>query len=554
LSAGTVNTANIKVIGEDNKYIDISVSLENGNKSVVVQSVKNYESNKTYTLIVTEKVKSVDGQPLPKEVRMNFVTINEPTKEPIKVPTKPSELTVCIDPAQYFRELSSINGDKAKDINLSIALKLGNMLKTKGFNVVYTRDSDSVSWNAASEDDAKATIAKNAKADVYLSINANTYLSSSVKGIETYYLPNVSNNKILAGLVQSELIKATEATNRGIKEAGTGVTFDILRKSSCPSIVLELGFLSNPEEATLLSSEAYQNNAAKAIASGLMNYGGFENTDDEYDSIFDISSVEDVTVELEEGSTYVFPKTMQATMSNNSKKYVGVQWPDASVDLSYTGTYIYEGIIKGYDTKVKVIINVVEATIKNYKVVLDAGHGGHDSGAIGPKGIQEKTIALAISLKVGNILTKNGVETVYTRESDVISWSTNETKNLQQRCDISTAAKPDYFISIHVNSAEISSASGIETYYKSLDAEGQKLAKAVQVELIKETGAKDRGIKTAGFYVLKYTNVTSILVETAFISNPEEEQLLTTQEYQNKLAKAISTGILKSLGITNIVD
>lgn len=220
LSAGTVNTTNIKVIGEDNKYIDISVSLENGNKSVVVQSVKNYESNKTYTLIVTEKVKSVDGQPLPKEVRMNFVTINEPTKEPIEVPTKPSELTVCIDPAQYYRELSSINGDKAKDINLSIALKLGNMLKTKGFNVVYTRDSDSVSWNAASEDDVKATIAKNAKADVYLSINSNTYLSSSVKGIETYYLPNVSNNKILAGLVQSELIKATGATNRGIKEAG----------------------------------------------------------------------------------------------------------------------------------------------------------------------------------------------------------------------------------------------------------------------------------------------------------------------------------------------
>jgi N-acetylmuramoyl-L-alanine amidase len=81
-----------------------------------------------------------------------------------------------------------------------------------------------------------------------------------------------------------------------------------------------------------------------------------------------------------------------------------------------------------------------------------------------------------------------------------------------------------------------------------------KLAEAVQTELIKETGTKDRGIKTAGFYVLKHTDVTAILVETAFISNPEEEILLTTQEYQNKLAKAISTGILKSLGITNIVE
>ena len=75
----------------------------------------------------------------------------------------------------------------------------------------------------------------------------------------------------------------------------------------------------------------------------------------------------------------------------------------------------------------------------------------------------------------------------------------------------------------------------------------------MQTELIKETGRVDRKIKTAGYYVLNNTDATAILVETSFLSNAEEEKLLGTNAYQDKLAKAISTGILKSLGITNIV-
>ena len=72
LSSTTVNTTNIKVVGESNNYIDINVSLVNNNKNVIVKPVKNYESNKKYTLIVTQNVKSTDGKPLPKEVRMEF--------------------------------------------------------------------------------------------------------------------------------------------------------------------------------------------------------------------------------------------------------------------------------------------------------------------------------------------------------------------------------------------------------------------------------------------------------------------------------------------------
>ena len=183
----------------------------------------------------------------------------------------------------------------------------------------------------------------------------------------------------------------------------------------------------------------------------------------------------------------------------------------------------------------------------SYKIVLDAGHGGSDPGAIGPTGVQEKKVALAITLKVGNILVKNGVETIYTRKTDT-------TLSLQERTDISNKANPDYFLSIHANAFTSPSANGVETWYFAGSAEGQKLAKAVQAELIKETGKYDRGIKTSsGFYVLKNTSSTAVLVETSFISNPAEEILLNSDAYQNKLAKAISTGILKCLGKTNIV-
>ncbi|MBU3188153.1 N-acetylmuramoyl-L-alanine amidase [Clostridium bowmanii] len=538
LSSTTVNTTNIKVVGGDNKNIDINVKLANNNKNVIVSPAKEYDADTAYTLIVTNAVKSADGKPLPKEVRMNFNTES--------AVTKPSDFTVCIDPAQYYTENTGKNGAEAKDINLSTALKLGNILKTRGFKVIYTRDSDAVTWDKLNEDDAKATIAKNAKADVFLSINTNSYSSDTANGIETYYLSDASNNnKVLAGLMQTELIKATEASDRGIKAASNEENLQILKKTSCPAVVLELGFLSNPQEETLLTSEKYQNNAAKAIANGLMNYAGFANTDTSYDSIFEISSVADIIVNSEVGNIYTFPKTVQATMSNNVKKAVAVEWLQDSVSLTKAGTYTYEGIIKNYDEKINVTINVKVPAIKKYKIVLDPGHGGKDSGAVGPRGAQEKAIVLAISLKVGNILAKNGVEVTYTRTID-------KTQSLQAKCDVSNNAKPDYFVSIHANSF-ISTVSGIETFYKSGSAAGQKLANAVQTELIKATGRVDRKVKTAGFYVLNNTNATAILVETSFISNPTEEKLLVTHAYQITVAKAISTGILKTLGITKIV-
>ncbi|MCB2306996.1 N-acetylmuramoyl-L-alanine amidase [Clostridium estertheticum] len=378
LSLTTVNTTNIKVVDENNNNIDITVVLTNNNKTVVAQPVKNYEAGKTYTLIVTDNVKSSDGKVLPSEVRMDFTTKS--------LPTKPSEFTVCIDPAQYYSTSTSNSGVKAKDINLSTALKLGTILKARGFNVVYTRDSDAVSWTQSGEDDAKALIAKNANADVFLSINMNSYTpDSAANGIETYYTTDKSANKLLASSLQAELITATKAKDRGMQVVDSTNNFAVLNKTSCPAIVAELGFITNPTEEILLESQQYQNNATKAIANGLMSYAGFANTDTTYDNTSTVSSAADILVNVNAGDKYTLPATTEVTMSNNTKKTLGVTWPNNVFNIVDAGTYSYYGTINGTSIKVKAIITVGAAITPTTPIIITTPTTELQSTVIGEK-------------------------------------------------------------------------------------------------------------------------------------------------------------------------
>jgi N-acetylmuramoyl-L-alanine amidase len=182
------------------------------------------------------------------------------------------------------------------------------------------------------------------------------------------------------------------------------------------------------------------------------------------------------------------------------------------------------------------------------KIALDAGHGGYDSGAVGPTGLFEKNVTLAITLKVGQILQQKGIGVVYTRTSDKVIWPADVLKDLQTRCDIANNAKVKYFVCIHANSFDNPDTGGTETYYTDGNAESQKLAQSIQQSLVSSNGLYNRGIKTAGYYVLKHINAPSILTEVAFISNPKEESLLADDSFQTKSAQGIANGILNALG------
>ena len=175
------------------------------------------------------------------------------------------------------------------------------------------------------------------------------------------------------------------------------------------------------------------------------------------------------------------------------------------------------------------------------KICLDPGHGGSDPGAVNGV-LHESSAALAIAKKVGALLEARGVTVKYTRTAD-------KAVTLEERCKISNAFGADAFISIHLNSAENKTASGIETWrYSNVDTRTKKLAENVQTELIGATRAKNRGVKTtSSLYVLKHTTASAVLIECGFISNNDESKKLFTENYQNKIASAIVSGIYKSL-------
>lgn len=174
------------------------------------------------------------------------------------------------------------------------------------------------------------------------------------------------------------------------------------------------------------------------------------------------------------------------------------------------------------------------------KVVIDAGHGKPDPGAV--NGSKHEAVAtLAIAKKVGAKLTAKGVGVLYTRTK-------NEAVSLKERCAISNTWGADAFVSIHLNAAANKDASGIETWRYPVAGATKKLADGIQTRLIAATGAKDRGVKTTTtLYVLKHTAAPAALIECGFISNNAECRKLFTEEYQEKIATAIADGIYKAL-------
>ena len=188
--------------------------------------------------------------------------------------------------------------------------------------------------------------------------------------------------------------------------------------------------------------------------------------------------------------------------------------------------------------------------LKNKVITLDPGHGGSDTGAIGPSGYTEKEATLAISKNLAGILKQAGAKVVMTRttDTDVFGPNASARDELQARVDIGNKAKSDVFISIHCNAFASPSANGTQTFYYGGSYLGQSLANAVQTEMVNENGLYNRGISTCNFYVVKNSYMPAILVETAFITNYNEESLLKDSQWQKQLAIAIAKGINQYFG------
>ncbi|MDA8234767.1 MAG: N-acetylmuramoyl-L-alanine amidase [Clostridia bacterium] len=215
------------------------------------------------------------------------------------------------------------------------------------------------------------------------------------------------------------------------------------------------------------------------------------------------------------------------------------------IQLSWAGATRY--FIKSLPGKkaFQVVIPFSDLPLAGRTVVVDAGHGGIDPGAVGATGLKEKDVAWDMTQGLVKLLQERGAQVILSRLDD--------TKiPLLQRTQVANEKGADIFVSIHTNASTNRQVNGTATYYyapSSLPAlyeqagERKKLALAVQNELIKELGRKDNGILQGNFAVIRETLMPSVLVETAFISNSTEEALLADSQFRARAAQAIARGI-----------
>lgn len=185
---------------------------------------------------------------------------------------------------------------------------------------------------------------------------------------------------------------------------------------------------------------------------------------------------------------------------------------------------------------------------------IDPGHGGIDSGAIGPSGIEEAEINLKIALKLRDIIVKNGGKVVLTRETEEGLYTAKskslkemKTEDLHNRKEIIERGNCDILISIHLNSFEQSKYYGAQTFYGKDNLESQKLALSIQNQLREVLDKDNKRVpqELEDVFLINNLDIPAIVVECGFLSNPTEEQLLADEDYQKKIALAIYNGIVK---------
>jgi N-acetylmuramoyl-L-alanine amidase len=170
-------------------------------------------------------------------------------------------------------------------------------------------------------------------------------------------------------------------------------------------------------------------------------------------------------------------------------------------------------------------------------IAIDPGHGGRDAGAVGIGGLREKDVVLDISRQVAQILEQQGVQAVMTRSDD-------REIGLAPRVQLANRINATLFVSIHANAISMSrpDVSGLETYYY---RDGLGLARTIHNNILQNTNMKNRGVKQARFYVIKYSAMPAVLVEVGFVTGREDAAKLSDSQFRTQMAQAIAQGILQ---------
>lgn len=198
-------------------------------------------------------------------------------------------------------------------------------------------------------------------------------------------------------------------------------------------------------------------------------------------------------------------------------------------------------------------IETVALPVSNKVIVIDAGHGNPDGGAVSKNGISEADINLKIALKLQNLLEQSGATVILTRSDENGIYDANKTKlkeqkvsDIKNRVKIGNSSSADIFVSIHLNKIPQSQYSGWQTFFKNGSEQGEKLATSIQENLNKTIEKENNRVpmKLDNVYIVKNVEIPLTIVECGFLSNEAEERKLQEDDYQDKLAWGIYNGII----------
>ena len=251
-------------------------------------------------------------------------------------------------------------------------------------------------------------------------------------------------------------------------------------------------------------------------------------------SKFFIEFSEKLPYVVEENEKEILFKVYNPIISNSSVYTVNIRKPEK---------YSYKTVLEGGKYVFK-ITDVAKSVIDSYEdltVVVDAGHGGLERGAIGCLGDEEKDLNLAIALELKKVLSDKGINVILTREDD-------KTVSLDDRVELAQENDANIFVSIHLNSIpdikmDINKHKGTSVYY--YNSNSKNLAKTLLKTVTEALGTRKDGIRTASFAVLRPTDYLGVLVEVAYMTNPIDSTIYTTENFAEITAQAIADGILQ---------
>lgn len=219
-----------------------------------------------------------------------------------------------------------------------------------------------------------------------------------------------------------------------------------------------------------------------------------------------------------------------------------------------TTIFLVSTIVFTLNTTIFLPVTSDNVVTKTKVIVLDAGHGGEDGGAVSKSGIVEKDLNLAITLKVKQMLEDNNIQVILTRSEDVMLYSNPDAKlakrkveDINKRIEITNSSNADMLISIHMNSFPQNYCKGWQIFYKDKNDIAKIISNNIHDSILEviETQKTRVPQSLTSAKLINKSRIPAVVVECGFLSNDEEAQLLINEEYQDKLARGICNGIMK---------